>query len=151
VKRTRVAGLIEIDNGYALMHRMNVKKKEGTDAPYGEYYVFPGGGVELSDKSYEDAVKREVLEEFGINVEVVRKLYYRKINEDIEEYLFLCKYLSGVFGTGKGPEFSHDPRYRDRGIYSPEIISKDKIKDIRLYPEEFKNKLLKDININKDM
>ena len=27
MKRTRVAGLIEIDNGYELMHRMNVKEK----------------------------------------------------------------------------------------------------------------------------
>ena len=145
MKRTRVAGLIEIDNGYALMHRMNVKKKEGTDAPYGEYYVFPGGGVELSDKSYEDAVKREVLEEFSINVEVIKKLYYRKINEDIEEYLFLCKYISGTLGSGAGPEFTGDPRYADRGIYSPEIISKDKIKDIRLIPEEFKEKILEDL------
>ncbi len=151
MKRTRVAGLIEIDNGYALMHRMNVKKKEGIDAPYGEYYVFPGGGVEPSDNSYEDAVKREILEEFGINVEVIRKLFYKKINNDIEEYIFLCKYISGTFGSGTGPEFTGDSKYADRGIYIPEIIAKDKIKDIRLIPEEFKDKLLKDININKDM
>ena len=147
MKRTRVAGLIEIDNGYALMHRMNVKEKVGTDAPFGEYYVFPGGGVEPSDSSYEDAVKREVLEEFGINVEVIKKLYYRQINDDIDEYLFLCKYISGTFGSGKGPEFTDDPRYVDRGIYSPEIIPKEKIKDLRVYPEEFKEKLLKDISL----
>ncbi len=28
--RIRVAGLIEMENGYALMHRLNVKKKENT-------------------------------------------------------------------------------------------------------------------------
>lgn len=142
MKRTRVAGLIEIENGYALMHRKNVKKKEGTDAPYGEYYVFPGGGVEETDLSYEEAVKREVFEEFGINVEVVKKIFYRKINEDVEEYIYLCKYVSGTFGTGHGPEFSNDPQYADRGIYSPEIIAKEKIKDIRLIPEEFKERIL---------
>ena len=144
MKRTRVAGLVEIENGYGLMHRKNVKKKEGTDAPYGEYYVFPGGGVEENDKSYEDAIKREVLEEFGIEVKVIKKLYYRKINENIEEYLYLCKYLSGNFGTGRGPEFSKDPRYIERGEYIPEIIEKDKINNIRIIPEEFKNKIIKE-------
>ena len=46
MKRIRVAGLVEMGNGYAFMHRRNVKKKENSDAPYGDYYVFPGGGLE---------------------------------------------------------------------------------------------------------
>ena len=144
MKRTRVAGLIEIENGYALMHRKNVKKREGTTAPYGEYFVFPGGGVEEDDISFEEAVKREVLEELGIEIEVIRELYYRKINEELDEYLYLCKFISGIFGTGKGPEFSNDSRYLDRGEYYAEIISKDLIKDINLYPKEFKEKIIKD-------
>ena len=52
MKRTRVAGLIEIDNGYALMHRMNVKEKVGKEWTYGEYYVFTVGGGEKSDNVY---------------------------------------------------------------------------------------------------
>ena len=38
--RIRVAGLVEMNGGYALMHRKNVKKTENPNQPYGEYYVF---------------------------------------------------------------------------------------------------------------
>ncbi len=142
MKRIRVAGLIIIDGGYALMHRKNVKQKENTTQPYGDYYVFPGGGLEDSDKSLKDGVAREVLEEFGITVEVNEEFAYRQINEELEEYLFNCKYVSGTFGTGTGPEFSGDPKYADRGEYIPIIVPKEKLKEIRLLPEEFKEKLI---------
>ena len=135
-----------MENGYALMHRMNVKKKENSNAPYGEYYVFPGGGLE-ENETLEEGVKREVLEEFGIEVEVKEKLYFRQIGEELDEYLFLCKYVSGTLGTGTGPEFSGDPKYADRGLYIPTIVPKEEIKNIRLLPEEFKEKMLKDFNL----
>lgn len=147
MKRTRVAGVIEMNGGYALMHRLDVKKTENSNKPYGEYYVFAGGGVEDSDKSLEDAVKREILEEFGIEVEVKEKLYYEKIDDDVDEYLFFCVYKSGEFGTGNGPEFSGDPNYIDRGKYIPCIVSKEEIKKIRLIPEKFKEQLLKEFNL----
>ena len=135
MKRIRVAGLVEMENGYALMHRMNVKKKENSNAPYGEYYVFPGGGLE-ENETLEEGVKREVLEEFGIEVEVKEKLYFRQIGEELDEYLFLCKYVSGTIGTGTGTEFSGDSKYAERGLYIPTIL-----------PEEFKEKMLKDFNL----
>lgn len=145
--RIRVAGLIEMENGYALMHRINVKKIENSTQPYGEYYVFPGGGVESYDSIYEDAVKREILEEFGIEVEVKNKLYSRRINNEYEEHLYYCIYISGKLGTGTGPEFSGDPKYADRGEYIPTIIPKNKIRNIRLLPEEFKKKMLQDFKL----
>ncbi len=146
MKRIRVAGLVEMENGYALMHRMNVKKKENSDVPYGEYYVFPGGGLEEGE-AFEEGVKREVFEEFGIEVEVKEKLYFRQIGDELDEYLFLCQYLSGNLGTGTGPEFSGDPKYIDRGLYIPTIVPKEEIKNIRLLPEEFKENLIKDFNL----
>ena len=146
MKRIRVAGLVEMGNGYAFMHRRNVKKKENSDAPYGEYYVFPGGGLE-DGEVFEEGVKREILEEFGIEVEVKEKLYFRQIREELDEYLFLCKYISGDLGTGTGPEFSGDPKYADRGLYIPTIVPKEEVKNIRLLPEEFKEKLIKDFNL----
>ena len=146
MKRIRVAGLVEMENGYALMHRMNVKKKENSNAPYVEYYVFPGGGLEEGE-NLEEGVRREVLEEFGIEVEVKEKLYFRQIGEELDEYLFLCKYISGTLGTGTGPEFSGDPKYADRGLYIPTIVAKEEIRNIRLLPEEFKEKMLKDFNL----
>lgn len=140
--RIRVAGLVEINGGYGLMHRKNVKKKENSNQPYGEYYVFPGGGLETEDESLEIGAQREILEEFGIVVKVKEQLCSRIIENELEEYLFLCEYVSGEFGTGTGPEFSGNPKYIDRGEYLPEIISKEEFKDLRVLPEEFKEKII---------
>ena len=142
MKRIRVAGIVEMDDGFALMHRINVKPTPNTNKPYGEYYVFPGGGVETKDKNFEEAVKREILEEFGIEVEVKNQVYYKKIDNETEEYVYYCVYKSGIFGTGTGPEFSGDTKYKDRGEYIPTIVKKDNIKNIRLIPENFKEEFI---------
>lgn len=142
MKRIRVAGIVEMEDGFALMHRTDVKPTPNTNKPYGEYYVFPGGGVEPEDKNFEVAVKREILEEFGIEVEVKNQVYYREIDYKTEEYLFYCVYKSGTLGTGTGPEFSGDPKYKDRGNYIPTIVKKEDIINIRLIPEDFKNEFI---------
>lgn len=146
MKRTRVAGLIEINGGYAFIHRKNVKPTPNTNQPYGEYYVFPGGGIE-DGETIEQGIQREVFEELGIIVDVKEKLYYRQIEEEKDEYLYICKYVSGEFGSGNGPEFSEDPKYKDRGEYIPEIVPKNKIREKRILPEEFKEKLLIDFSL----
>lgn len=140
--RIRVAGLILIDGKFALMHRKNVKKKENSTQPYGEYYVFAGGGFEEDDASFEDGARREILEEFGINVKVNEELCNRTIEDKLEEHLFLCDYISGEFGTGTGPEFSGNPKYAERGEFIPELVAKEDFKNLRVLPEEFKQKVI---------
>ena len=138
--RTRLAGIIPINGGYALMHRKDVKNR-----PLSEYYVFPGGGRE-GDESYEEGTIREVKEEFGIDVEIVEKLY-EEISEERNQksIYYLCKYLGGTFGTGTGPEFNNDPKYIDSGKYIPEIITKEKLEEIPLMPPSIKEKFIKDV------
>ena len=141
MERIRVAGIIPMGDGYALMHRVGVIKRKD----HQEYYTFPGGGLEEGE-TLEDGVIREIKEEFGINVEVVKKLYEMKSEKfNQKEYFFLCKYIDGKFGTGEGPEFSNDPKYIDSGKYIPEIISKEKVKEIILLPTEIKDKFVQDI------
>ncbi len=147
--RIRVAGFIEIDGEILLMHRKNVKPTPNTTKPYGEYYVFPGGGKEESDKTLQETVEREILEELGIIVKAGNIIYERKVEGEFEEYVLKCQYISGEFGSGNGPEFSNDPEYIDRGDYIPEKINKKDIENIRLFPDEFKEKLLKDLKNNK--
>lgn len=138
MKRIRVAGIIPMENGYALMHRENVKNH-----PIGNYYTIPGGGLEEGE-TVEEGTIREIKEEFGIDVKVIKQLYYIE-KEEMDEYFFLCEYISGKFGTGDGPEFSGDPKYKDRGTYTPEIIAKEEIKNIMLLPPTIKEKMVKDI------
>lgn len=141
MERTRVAGIIFIDGGIALMHRVGVIKRKDIQ----EYYTFPGGGLEEGE-TLEEGTIREIKEEFGIDVKVVKKLYElesKRFNQ--KEYFFLCEYVSGKFGTGQGPEFSNNPKYIDSGKYIPEIIKKEEIKNIPLLPPEIKDKLIMDL------
>ena len=141
MSRIRVAGIVPMGDGFAFMHRKDVVKRKDIQ----EYYTFPGGGLEEGE-SLEEGTIREIKEEFGITVEVLRKVY-ELYSEKFEqkEYFFLCKYVDGEFGTGDGPEFSNNPKYKDSGKYIPEIVSRDKVKDI-LLPPEIKEKFVKDID-----
>ena len=129
-----------MEDGFALMHRTGNKVNGILD-----YYVFPGGGLEKNEP-LEKGVAREVKEEFGIEVEVKEKIYeLRNGSVNKEEYFYLCKYKSGEFGTGDGPEFNQDPKYADRGKYTPEIIKREDIEEINLLPEEIKEKFVEDV------
>ena len=138
--RIRVAGIIPMGEGFALMHRTGNKVSGILD-----YHVFPGGGLEEGE-TLEEGVAREVKEEFGIEVKVKEKMY-ELINGEVnrEEYFFLCEYISGELGTGNGPEFNNDPKYADRGNFIPEIIKREDIEKINLLPGEIKEKFIKDV------
>ena len=141
MERVRVAGIIKMNGGYAFMHRKNVKKRKDIQ----EYYTFPGGGLE-DNETLEEGVIREIKEEFGITVKVIRKLYeiyFKKLNQ--KEIFFLCKYVEGEFGTGDGPEFSNNPKYIDSGEYLPEIVKEEDIESLLLLPPEIKEKFVEDL------
>lgn len=146
MERIRLAGIVPFENGFIFMHRVGVKNH-----PIGDYYTFPGGGRE-GDETLEEGTIREIKEEFGIDVKVIKKLYELE-NEDgkvnKKEYFYLCEYIGGKFGTGYGPEFSNDPKYIDRGQYIPEIVSREDVENICLLPTEVRNKFIQDVKNNK--
>ena len=138
--RIRLAGIIPMENGFAFMHRVGVQNH-----PIGDYYTFPGGGRE-GQESFEQGTVREVKEEFGIDVEVLEKLYEMEHpDKKTKEYFFLCKYIGGEFGTGTGPEFSGDAKYEHRGKYLPEIIERKDVENITLLPYEIRDKFIEDV------
>ena len=145
MERTRVAGIILMQGGIALMHRKDVKKRKD----FQEYYTFPGGGLEEGE-TLEEGTIREIKEEFGIDVKINRKLYEmvsEKFNQ--KEIFYLCEYIGGEIGTGTGPEFSNDPKYIDSGKYLPEIIKIEDLENIFLLPENIKNLFIQDWKLNK--
>ena len=145
MSRIRLAGIIPMEDGFALMHRKDVKKNPDRQ----EYFVFPGGGQE-ENETFEEGTLREIKEEFGIDVKIVRKLY-EEYSEKFDQttIYYLCEYVSGEFGTGNGPEFSNDPKYVDSGKYIPEIVKKDEVENIPLMPPDIKEKFVRDIRKNK--
>ena len=142
--RIRLAGIVPIEDGFCFMHRVGVKNH-----PVGDYYTFPGGGKEEGE-TLEEGTIREIKEEFGINVRIVKKLYEMENGElNKKEYFFLCEYIDRKFGTGDGPEFSNDPHYANRGKYIPEIIKKEEVENITLLPYEIRDKFVQDIKNGK--
>ena len=144
MERTRVAGIIPMEDGFTLMHRKDVIKRKD----FQEYYTFPGGGLEEGE-TLEEGTIREIEEEFGIKVRIVKKLYEinsEKFNQ--KEIFYLCEYVSGEFGTGTGPEFSNDPKYIDSGKYIPEIIKREEIENLLLFPTEIRDKFVEDLKNN---
>ena len=137
----RVAGIVPMNDGFVLMHRKNVARNKD----YQEYYTFPGGHLEKGE-TLEEGVIREIKEEFGIRVKVVRNLYELKNDKlNMKEFFFLCEYVDGEFGTGEGEEFSNNPAYKDCGEYIPEIVKSEKISDLILLPLEIKEKFVQDL------
>ena len=141
----RVAGIVPMNDGFVFMHRKNVIRNKD----YQEYYTFPGGHLEEGE-TLEEGVIREIKEEFGIHVKVVRKLYELENSRvNMKEYFFLCEYVDGEFGTGEGEEFSNNPEYKESGEYIPEIVKREKISDLVLLPLEIKEKFLEDLQNRK--
>lgn len=144
--RIRVAGIIPMEDGFALMHRTGNKVSGILD-----YHVFPGGGLEEGE-TLEEGTVREIKEEFGIDVSVKEMIYeYEHPNSGAakKEYFFLCEYVSGKLGTGTGPEFNNDPKYADRGNYIPEIVKRSDIDKINLLPPEIREKFVEDVKNNR--
>lgn len=141
----RVAGIVMMNDGVVFMHRKNVIRNKD----YQEYYTFPGGHLEEGE-TLEEGVIREIKEEFGINVKVVRKLYELENDRvNMKEYFFLCEYIDGEFGTGDGEEFSSNPEYKDSGEYIPEIVKRENIPGLILLPLEIKEKFVQDLQEGK--
>ncbi len=129
-KRRRAAAIILIDGKIVSMYREFGGR---------QYYTFPGGGME-KDEDEKDCVVREVQEEFGMTVKPIRKLYTYEDEKSLE-YYYLCRWVSGEFGSGTGEEFQPD---RNRGIYRPTLIKVSDIPNLTLYPEEVAKTLTAD-------
>ena len=136
----RVAGIVPMNDGFAFMHRKNVVRNKD----YQDYYTFAGGHLEEGE-TLEEGVIREIKEEFGIQVNVIKKLYELENDRvNMKEYFFLCEYVKGEFGTGDGEEFSNSPAYKDSGEFIPEIVKRENIADLVLLPLEIKERFIQD-------
>lgn len=131
--KTRVRSVIVVNGLILLIHRI----KEGL-----EYWVFPGGGVEESDQSSEQALQRECLEEIGVEVHV-GDLFAEETKEDARELFYRCEILSGEVGTGKGPEFQPGSNYK--GTYEFQWIPVAELEKCDVKPETIKMKILKEV------
>ncbi len=106
------------------------------------YFTFPGGGVDEGE-SHEEAVVREVKEELGLDVNIVRKVADVHFNGNLQVY-YLVEKVGGEFGTGSGEEFTsgYNPMY---GTYHPLWLHLDEVLDYNVLPSELAGLVVKSV------
>lgn len=109
------------------------------------YFVFPGGKVEAKE-TVEEAVAREVMEEFSIDVDVDKLLYKHYLDHGergkSEQHFYLCQYLKGEPELGNANE--KEAMEKGEKYYKPQWMDLDKVSDLLLYPLEIRDWLLED-------
>ena len=122
---SRVRGILIESNEIILIKRVK---------PTENYYVFPGGGVEEGE-SLEEALRREMKEELGVEIQVGKLLVEQTLETKKglqTEYFYYCTMSGGVVGTGEGPEFQPGNEYE--GTHEAVRIPLADLKEIRLLP-----------------
>lgn len=107
-----------------------------------EYWVTPGGGVE-GDETLEEAVKREVREEIGIEIGVgkfVMELTRESKDRVSHQKFFLCEYVSGEIGSGTDAKMLASD---EKDFYEVVTVPIDRLSKINIVPPQIKKYLVK--------
>src|SRR5574344_2879727 len=81
-----------------------LKRRKKINGSISEYYVIPGGGVELGE-TFEDAAKREIKEELSVDVEL-EDMFHEEYNEDLDkkEKFYFGRIIKGKVMIGSEGE-----------------------------------------------
>ena len=138
-KRISSRAIIIENNSLLTMFRRKIK-----DGKTKEYYVIPGGGLEEGE-TLEENVKRELKEEFNIDIEVLGFLGKEEYDNTIE-YYFHCKIINGEPKLG-GEELD---RMTEENYYEIRTIELDKLETTDINAKDKGKKALKkEYEINK--
>lgn len=128
MKRINGRAIIIDGDEVILMFRRKIK-----DGITKEYYAIPGGGQETNE-TIEECVKREIKEEFNLDIEVQEKLGVVEDKNNIG-HVFNCTIISGTLKLG-GEELEYN---NENNYYE---IRKLKVSEIDKYDILDENKEL---------
>lgn len=128
MKRINGRAIIIDGDEVLLMFRRKIK-----DGKVKEYYAIPGGGQE-ENETLEECTKREIKEEFNLDVEI--KEFLGKVEDENNiGYVYKADIVGGTLKLG-GEELEHNSQ---ENYYE---VRKVKIKDIDKYDILEENKVL---------
>lgn len=128
MKRINGRAIIIDGDEVILMFRRRIK-----DGIVKEYYAIPGGGQEKNE-TIQECTKREIKEEFNLDIEVKEQLGIVEDEKNIG-YIFNCSIISGTPKLG-GEELEHN---KEDNYYE---VRKVKISDLDKYDILEENKAL---------
>lgn len=135
----RVNGRAIIIDGDEILLMFRRKIKNGI---VNEYYAIPGGGKE-ENETIEECVKREIKEEFNLDIEV--KEYLGKVEDDKNiGHLYNAKIVGGTFKLG-GEELEHNT---EDNYYEVRKVKLSELDNINLF-EDNKALIRKAIELKK--
>jgi 8-oxo-dGTP pyrophosphatase MutT (NUDIX family) len=112
------------------------RSRQGSDP----YWVFPGGGIEETDPDPESALRRELVEELGAEVDVLKLVFTleRQTAPGLmtKESFYLCRLLRYDETKRTGKEFLD----LSRGTYSSEwiLLDRESVAATNIRPNELK-------------
>jgi ADP-ribose pyrophosphatase YjhB (NUDIX family) len=139
IKRVRA---ILLTSGKSVMF---IKRVKPNTPPY---WVAPGGGVEDIDETLLDTLHRELHEELGARVEVLKPAFVLEHNmagKQLEEHFFICRLIDYDLTLREGPEFK-DPK---RGEFLPDEVPlvASELNNIHIKTPELADWLLQNLQV----
>ena len=136
VGRRGARGIVIDDDGRLIL----IKRTKPGQAPY---WTTPGGGVEDSDATVEDALRRELAEELGATADGYQQVFLSSDPTDSGiaiQYFFVARLTSLNLTERYGPEFSKP----ERGGYDLDYVPlrDDSLSAIDLKPAVLKEFVL---------
>ncbi|MBP8591395.1 NUDIX domain-containing protein [Candidatus Shapirobacteria bacterium] len=131
----RIAGIIFSKSGesVALIERY----KDGR-----HYFVFPGGGMETTDRSKKDALLREIKEETNLFVKVISQPYQIDILGHSRQFFYICRHAEGELSIVGEEEGKQSANYQYLIGWFPMADLRKK----KVYPLEVRDWLLEDFS-----
>ena len=125
-KRVSARGIIIDDNKVYVMFRKRINEDGSTK----EYYVIPGGGIKEGE-TLEENVKRELKEEFSVDIDIIGYLGVDE-NPDSIAHFFSCKIISGIPTLG-GEELK---KCCEENFYEIRKVKIDDLNDIDILAKD---------------
>lgn len=122
----RAGGIVVHDNKVLMIHRIRGEQ---------EYYVFPGGGVDVGETVHQGIV-REIMEETSQTVTVEHILYHLDFTDDSDQYYGLCRYIGGGALKLNGPEIAHQSATNQ---HNPIWVPIDDLPHMTVYPANIRD------------
>lgn len=113
---------------------------------YGQYYVFPGGGVEAGERPA-DTVRRELREETGLRAKIVREVFHGLTPRGNRHTYFLAEAPKLPVALPRRAEENSPERIAKRGTVKPVWVPLARIRGLRLMPPSIRPFLLRALQI----